>query len=103
MVERIWSVRGRVDASSGSTRGEIVTIELTEAASHALEEGDEVIVTARRKLEHECDWRFYGRRADGLSDVICVAERHDPNNRMRVAPLMGRLEDLPKYDGQLDV
>jgi hypothetical protein len=52
MVERIWSVRGRVDASSGSTRGEIVTIELTEAASHALKEGDEVIVTARRELEN---------------------------------------------------
>jgi hypothetical protein len=47
----MWSVRGRVDAASGSTRGEIVTIVLTESASHALEEGDEVIVTVRRKIE----------------------------------------------------
>lgn len=53
--------------------------------------------------QHVCDWRFYGRRPDGLADVVCVALGHDVNTRMRVAPKIVDNDHLPKYEGQYDV
>ena len=96
----LGSFDGTVDAAGGG----IVTIVVAVNQLPRVQEGDEVRVTWRRpEPKHEHDWRFYARRPDGLADIICVAYGCDPNEAMRVAPMIVSNLLLPKYEGQFDV
>ena len=105
------SFTGVVDAAG---RG-LVTIVVDVRPWPRIQEGDVVRVEWRHATAgymptiadvpgHECDWRWYGRRPDGLWDVMCVAYGHDRNSAIRAAPKMPDMrKDLPKYNGELDV